>query len=213
MKVVIWAGGMGSRISEESYLVPKPMIEIGGMPIIWHIMKHYSHYGHNEFILCLGYKQFVARDYFLNYFYYMSDVMIDMQGKNVHIHNDNTEPWKVHLIDTGLHTGKAGRLKRIKKYVDNETFAVTYGDGVSDVNINDVVKFHNGHGKIATITAVNVPQMKGILNIDDSGTIQNFREKQEQDSTLINGGYMLLKPEIFSYLDDVDEKWSLKMSL
>lgn len=206
MKVVIWVGGLGSRISEESHLKPKPMIEIGEMPILWHIMKHYSHYGHNEFILCLGYKQFVIKDFFANYALYRSDVMIDMKENKIHVHRGYSEPWKVNLIDTGLNTGKAGRLSRIREYVGDETFAVTYGDGVSDVNINDVIKFHENHGKIATITAVNVPQMKGVLNVNKDGVIKTFREKQDQDATLINGGYMLLSPKVFSYIDkDMEE--------
>ncbi len=206
MKVVIWAGGLGSRISEESHLVPKPMIEVGGMPLIWHIMKHYSYYGHNEFILCLGYKQFVAREFFANYFLYKSDVMIDLKENKIHVHKDNSEPWKVHLIDTGMYTGKAGRLSLIREYLDGEPFAVTYGDGVSDVNINEVLAFHKNHGKIATITAVNVPQMKGVLHVDPEGGISLFREKQSQDSTLINGGYMILNPEVFDYIGEDSRK-------
>ena len=201
MKVVIWAGGLGSRISEESHLIPKPMIEIGEMPIIWHIMKHYSYYGHHEFIICLGYKQHVVKNFFTNYSLYRSDVMVDIKENKIHVHTDFSEPWKVNLIDTGLNTGKAGRLSRIRDYIGDETFAVTYGDGVSDVNINEVIKFHESHGKIATITAVNVPQMKGVLNVDKDGTLSSFREKQNHDDTMINGGYMVLNPKVFSYID------------
>ena len=205
MKVVIWAGGLGSRISEESHLVPKPMIEIGGMPIIWHIMKHYSYYGHNDFILCLGYKQFVVREFFANYSYYTSDILIDVKNNEIQMQNDLSEPWRIYLVNTGLNTGKAGRLNKVRKYLDNEPFAVTYGDGVSNVDINESIRFHKAHGKTATITAVNLPQMKGVLSIEQDGSLKSFREKGKQDATLINGGYMILNPDVFSYIDQEND--------
>lgn len=204
MKVVIWAGGLGTRISEESYLKPKPMIEIGGMPILWHIMKHYSHYGYNDFIICLGYKQYIVKEFFANYFLYNSDVTFDLKQNSMEVHSDHVDPWKVTLIDTGLHTMTGGRLKRVQKYIGNEPFLLTYGDGVSDVNIDEVVKFHQAHKKIATLTTVNIAQMKGVLDIDESGDITSFREKYDDDASLINGGYMVLNPEVFDYIDGDD---------
>lgn len=201
MKVVIWAGGLGTRISEESYLKPKPMIEIGGMPILWHIMKHYSHYGYNDFIICLGYKQYIVKEFFANYFLYNSDVTFDLKQNSMEVHSDHVDPWKVTLIDTGLNTMTGGRLKRVQKYIGNEPFLLTYGDGVSDVNLAEVVKFHQAHGKIATLTTVNIAQMKGVLDIDDNADITSFREKSDDDASLINGGYMVLNPEVFDYID------------
>lgn len=201
MKVVIWAGGLGTRISEESYLKPKPMIEIGGMPILWHIMKHYSHYGYNDFIICLGYKQYIVKEFFANYFLYNSDVTFDLKQNSMEVHSDHVDPWKVTLIDTGLNTMTGGRLKRVQKYIGNEPFLLTYGDGVSDVNLAEVVKFHQAHGKIATLTTVNIAQMKGVLDIDDNADITSFREKSDDDASLINGGYMVLSPEVFDYID------------
>lgn len=179
MKVVILAGGFGTRISEESYLKPKPMIEIGGKPILWHIMKEYSYYGYNEFIICAGYKQHVIKEWFADYFLHNSDITFDFtQGKkDMVIHNQHCEPWKVTVIDTGLNTMTGGRVKRIKEYVGNEPFMLTYGDGVSDVNIAELVKFHESHGKVATITSVVFEQLKGVLDITDDDTIQSFREK------------------------------------
>lgn len=204
MKVVIWAGGLGTRISEESYLRPKPMIEIGGMPILWHIMKLYSHYGYNDFIICLGYKQYVAKEFFANYFLHNSDVMFDLQNNTMEVLSDHVDPWKVTLVDTGLHTGTGGRLKRVRDYIGNEPFMVTYGDGVSDIDINELVKFHESHGKIATVTTVNIAQMKGVMEVNENNDIEAFREKYNQDATLINGGFMVLQPEIFDYIDGDD---------
>lgn len=204
MKVVIWAGGLGTRISEESYLKPKPMIEIGGMPILWHIMKHYSHYGYNDFVICLGYKQYIVKEFFANYFLYNSDVTFDLKQNSMEVHSDHVDPWKVTLIDTGLNTMTGGRLKRVQKYIGNEPFLLTYGDGVSDVNLEEVVKFHRSHGKIATLTTVNIAQMKGVLDIDDNDDITSFREKYDDDASLINGGYMVLNPEVFDYIDGDD---------
>ena len=206
MKVVLWAGGLGSRISEESHLVPKPMIEIGGMPILWHIMKLYSHYGHNEFVICLGYKQYVVKEFFKNYILHRSDVTFDMKENKMHIHSGHAEPWKVTLVDTGMNVGKAGRLRRVKDYINDETFAVAYGDNVSNVNINEVIKFHQSHGKIATVTAVNVAQSKGVLNMNTNGSINSFGEKQQQDATVVNGGFMVLNRKVFSYVEKVDDE-------
>ena len=204
MKVVILAGGFGARISEESYLKPKPMIEIGGKPILWHIMKEYSHYGYNEFIICAGYKQHVIKEWFADYFLHNSDITFDFTlGKNdMIIHNQRTEPWKVTVVDTGLSTMTGGRVKRIQPYVSGETFMLTYGDGVSDVDIGKLVEFHKKFGKICTITSVIFEQLKGVLDISDTDDIISFREKDGTDGARINGGYMVLEPAIFDYLFD-----------
>lgn len=204
MKVVILAGGLGTRISEESHLRPKPMIDIGGMPILWHIMKHYSAYGYNDFIICLGYKQHMVKEFFADYFLYMSDVTFDIQNNQMEVHNKPADPWKVTLIDTGLHTMTGGRIKRVQKYIGDEPFMLTYGDGVSNVNLRELEAFHRSHGKIATITTVNLAQLKGVLDVDDNNQIISFREKQEDDGSLINGGFMVFNPEIFRYLKDDD---------
>ncbi|MCR5484534.1 MAG: glucose-1-phosphate cytidylyltransferase [Clostridiales bacterium] len=202
MKTVILAGGFGTRISEESYLKPKPMIEIGGMPILWHVMKLYSHYGYNDFIICCGYKQHVIKEYFADYYLHRSDITFDFtQDNKMTIHNNIAEPWKVTLVDTGLNTMTGGRVKRIKKYVGDETFMLTYGDGVSNVNINELVKFHFSHGKTATMTAINVGQKFGVLEIGNDNKITAFREKNDTDGDVINGGFMVLQPEIFDYID------------
>lgn len=203
MKVVLLAGGYGSRISEESQFKPKPMIEIGGMPILWHIMKEYAYYGHTEFIICAGYKQEYIKKWFADYFLYNSDVTFDYRnGKNeVTIHQSSIEPWKVTVVDTGYNTMTGGRIKRIQKYVGNETFLMTYGDGVCDVDINKLIEFHKTHGKLATLTAVKQPQDKGVLNIEN-GAVRSFREKNAVDGAPINAGYMVLEPEIFNMLDD-----------
>lgn len=202
MKVVILAGGFGTRISEESHLKPKPMIEIGGKPILWHIMKEYSYYGFNEFIICCGYKQHVIKEWFNNYYLHNSDITFDFTQENrIKIHSNVAEPWKVTLVDTGLNTMTGGRIKRVRQYIGNETFMLTYGDGVSDVNIQELVKFHKSHGKTATMTAVNVGQQFGILEIEDNGIISKFREKNKTDGGVINAGYMVLNPEIFDYIE------------
>ncbi len=202
MKVVILAGGYGTRISEESYLKPKPMIEIGDKPILWHIMKEYSYYGFNEFIICCGYKQHVIKEWFANYYLYNSDVTFDFTRENaMEVHNNVAEPWKVTLVDTGLNTMTGGRVKRILRYVGNEAFMLTYGDGVSDVNISELVKFHKEQGKLATLTAVNVDQRFGVLDISDENTITSFREKNQGDGSRINAGYMVLEPEIFNFIE------------
>ena len=204
MKVVLLAGGLGTRISEESVYKPKPMIEIGGKPILWHIMKSYSYYGFNEFIICAGYKQNIIKEWFANYFLYNTDVTFDFtEGKNdMLIHEHACEPWKVTVVDTGLNTMTGGRIKRIQKYVENETFMMTYGDAVCDVNVEELVKFHEKNGKIATLTAVLREQEKGILDIGGDNAVKSFREKSMKDSTPINAGYMVLEPEIFEYLED-----------
>ena len=202
MKVVLLAGGIGSRISEESQYRPKPMLEIGGMPILWHIMKEYSHYGFNEFIICAGYKQHMIKEWFADYFLHTSDVTFDFtQGNKVVVHNQKTEPWKVTVVDTGLYTMTGGRIKRIQKYVGNEPFFMTYGDGVCDVNIQQLLEYHKSQKKIATLTAVKVEQRFGVLQIED-GTVKAFREKAKMDGDPINAGYMVLEPQIFDYLTD-----------
>ena len=211
MKVVLLAGGFGTRISEESHLRPKPMIEIGGKPILWHIMKEYSYYGFNEFIICCGYKQHVIKEWFANYYLHNSDITLDFtKGNEMTVHNNVAEPWKVTMIDTGLNTMTGGRIKRIQPYVGNEPFMLTYGDGVSNVDLNALVKFHQEHGKIATMTAVNVGQQFGVLEIDKDGTINKFREKNDSDGGVINAGYMVLNPEIFDYIDGDDTVFEKK---
>ena len=202
MKVVILAGGLGTRISEESHLKPKPMIEIGGKPILWHIMKHYSEYGFHEFIICLGYKQYVVKEFFADYFLHTSDVTFDLANNTMEVHNNYSEPWKVTLVDTGLNTMTGGRVKRIERYTDGEPFMLTYGDGVSNVDLQALLKFHQSHGKTATITTVNIGQLKGVLDIGEDNTIHSFREKEDSDGSLINGGFMVMNPEIFGYLKD-----------
>ncbi|MCD7812311.1 MAG: glucose-1-phosphate cytidylyltransferase [Ruminococcus sp.] len=202
MKVVLLAGGFGTRISEESQFKPKPMIEIGEMPILWHIMKEYSYYGFNDFIICAGYKQHVIKEWFADYFLHTSDITFDFtNGNEMIVHNMHTEPWKVTVVDTGLNTMTGGRIKRIQPYVNNETFLMTYGDGVCDVDIGKLVDFHKDHGKIATLTAVMIEQQKGVLNISGDNAVKSFREKNSKDGALINAGYMVLEPQIFDYID------------
>lgn len=203
MKVVLLAGGFGTRISEESQYKPKPMIEIGGKPILWHIMKEYSYYGHNEFIICAGYKQHVIKEWFADYFLLNSDVTFDYtEGTNDFIvHTQHVEPWKVTVVDTGLNTMTGGRIKRIQSYIGNEPFFMTYGDGVCDVDINKLLEFHRQHGKIATLTAVMLEQQKGVLDIDGKNAVKSFREKSQNDGAPINAGYMVLNPEIFNYIE------------
>lgn len=213
MKVVLLAGGFGTRISEESEIKPKPLIEIGGMPILWHIMKEYSFYGFNEFVICAGYKQHLIKDWFATYFLRTSDVTFDLTEQNkITILNQHSEPWKVTVVDTGLNTMTGGRIKRIRPYVDDEPFFMTYGDGVCDVEIDKLLEFHNSHGKIATLTSVTVVQQKGVLEVSGDNAVQSFREKSASDGALINAGYMVLNPEVFDYIKDdktVFEKESL----
>ena len=203
MKVVLLAGGFGSRISEESQFKPKPMIEIGGMPILWHIMKEYELYGHTEFIICAGYKQEYIKDWFASYFLHNSDVSFDFrQGKNeMTIYHSQIEPWKVTVVDTGYNTMTGGRIKRIQEYVGGEPFLMTYGDGVCDVDINKLIEFHKSHGKKATLTAVVQAQDKGVLNIDSDNSVKSFREKNIKDGAPINAGYMVLEPKIFDFIE------------
>ena len=203
MKVVLLAGGFGSRISEESQFKPKPMIEIGGMPIIWHIMKEYAYYGYTEFVICAGYKQEYIKDWFANYFLHNSDITFDYRnGKNeMTVHQTNMEPWKVTVVDTGYNTMTGGRIKRIQKYVGNEPFLMTYGDGVCDVEIDKLVEFHRSHGKLATLTAVKMAQATGVLDISGDFAVKSFREKNASDGAPINAGYMVLGPEIFDYIE------------
>lgn len=203
MKVVILAGGLGTRISEESRVRPKPMIEIGDMPILWHIMKEYSYYGFNEFIICCGYKQNIIKEWFADYFLNNSDVTFDYtdSGKMI-VHHSSIEPWKVTCVDTGMGTMTGGRIKRIQEYVGDEPFMLTYGDAVCDVNIAELVKFHKSHGKKATLTAVVQNQEKGVLDVSEIGAVKNFREKKNTDNSVINAGYMVLEPNVFDYLID-----------
>lgn len=203
MKVVLLAGGFGSRISEESQFKPKPMIEIGGMPVLWHIMKEYAFYGHNEFIICAGYRQEYIKEWFANYFLHNSDVSFDFRngGNEMIVHESHLEPWKVTVVDTGYNTMTGGRIKRVQKYVGNEPFFMTYGDGVCDVNINKLLAFHRNHGKKATLTAVKIKQEKGVLDITKDMNVRAFREKNAVDSAPINAGYMVLEPSVFDYID------------
>ena len=201
MKVVILAGGFGTRITEESHLKPKPMIEIGEQPILWHIMKYYSQFGFNDFVICLGYKQYVVKEYFADYFLHTSDITFDLANNKMEVHNNYAEPWKVTLVDTGLHTMTGGRIKRIQNQIKDEPFMLTYGDGLSNVDLKKLLEFHQSHGKIGTLTTVNIGQAKGVLTIDESNTIRSFREKNENDGAIINGGFMVMNPEIFDYIE------------
>lgn len=205
MKTVILAGGLGTRISEESHLKPKPMIEIGDRPILWHIMKIYSYYGFNDFIICLGYKGYVIKEFFADYYLHMSDVTFDFtNGNGMIIHQNVAEPWKVTLVDTGLNAQTGARVKKIQKYVGDEPFFLTYGDGVSDININDLLEHHKASGKTATITAIQPGGRFGVLDIDDDNTIRSFVEKAKEDGGWINGGFMVLEPGVFDYLSEKD---------
>ncbi len=204
MKVVLLAGGFGTRISEESQIKPKPLIDVGGNPILWHIMKEYAFYGHTEFIVCAGYKQQIMKQWFADYFLRSSDVTFDYHdGKNeMTVHESHAEPWRVTVVDTGLNTMTGGRIKRIQKYVGDEPFLMTYGDGVCDVDINKLIDFHKQHGKTATLTAVLQDQSKGVLDIGGDNAVKSFREKKQSDGAPINAGYMVFQPEIFDYLED-----------
>ena len=207
MKAVILAGGLGTRISEETYLRPKPMIEIGGKPVLWHIMKIYSSYGINDFVICCGYRGYVIKEYFANYFLHMSDVTFDMTLNKMDVHQQNAEPWRVTLIDTGDETMTGGRLKRAKEFVkDEEAFCFTYGDGVADIDINSLVKFHQQHGKQATVTAVQPPGRYGVLNMDGEKVV-SFIEKPRGDGGRINGGFFVLSPKCLNYIADDTVSW------
>jgi len=204
MKVVLLAGGAGTRISEESVYRPKPMVEIGGMPILWHIMKGYAHYGFNEFIVCAGYKQHMIKDWFANRFLHSSDVTFDFTGgrSDMTVHRSSCEQWKVTVVDTGADTMTGGRIKRVREYVGDETFMMTYGDGVCDVDIGKLLDFHRSHGKLATLTAVKRGQDKGVLNIGGDNAVKSFREKNLMDAPPINAGFMVLEPQVFDYIED-----------
>lgn len=198
MKVVILAGGFGTRISEESHLRPKPMIEIGEMPILWHIMKEYSYYGVNEFIICAGYRQHMIKEWFADYFIHTSDITFDFtKGNEMIVHSRHVEPWKVTVVDTGLNTMTGGRIRRVRDYVGDETFMVTYGDGVGDINIPELLSYHRKHGKTGTISLYNFGQNKGVVDVGEDGNIMAFREKSDYDGDLINIGYMVFEPEVF----------------
>jgi len=201
MKVVIFAGGLGTRISEETDARPKPMVEIGGRPILWHIMKIYSHYGFNEFIICLGYKGYMIKEYFINYFLHNSDITVDLANNKTSIHGTSSEPFNVTMVETGLNTKTAGRLKQVQKYLGNEDFMLTYGDGVCDVNLKDLLAFHRSHNKAATVTAIQMDARFGGMDLDGTGKVISFKEKAKDESKWINGGFFVLKPEVFSYLD------------
>ena len=204
MKVVLLAGGFGTRIYEESEYCPKPMIEVGGKPILWHIMKSYSHYGFNDFVICAGYKQYMIKEWFADYFLHNSDITFSFKnGKNeMTVHDQRCEPWDVTVVDTGLNTMTGGRIKRIQKFIGDEPFMMTYGDGVCDVDISKLLEFHKSHGKIATITAVIQKQQKGVINIGPDYAVKSFREKNGMDGLPINAGFMVLEPAIFDYIDD-----------
>ena len=209
MKVVLFAGGLGTRISEETEAKPKPMVEIGGKPILWHIMKIYSHFGFNEFIVCLGYKGYVIKEYFMHYFMHNSDLTVDLSNNNVTFHQSSSENIKVTLVDTGLNTKTAGRLQLVKKYLGNEDFMLTYGDGVSNVDLRELLAHHKAHGKIATVTAIQMDARFGGMDLDPGGNVLSFREKAKDESKWINGGFFVLKPEVFNYLqgDMSDMMW------
>lgn len=200
MKVVIFAGGLGTRISEETESRPKPMVEIGGKPIIWHIMKIYERFGHNDFIVCLGYKGYMIKEYFMNYYMHNSDVTIDLSRNRYDIHTSNSESFKVTLVDTGLNTRTAGRLKAIQKYIGDEDFMLTYGDGVCDLDINKLVDFHKSSDKIATVTAIQLDARFGGMDLAKNGEVVSFKEKAKDESKWINGGFFVLKPRVFDYL-------------
>jgi len=209
MKVVILAGGLGTRLSEETHMRPKPMVEIGGKPILWHIMKTYSAYGLNDFIICCGFKGYMIKEYFANYFLHMSDVTFDMETNEMQVHQKKAEPWRVTLVDTGESTMTGGRLKRVRAYLDEEDFCFTYGDGVSDVNIGDLVAFHQKNGTLATVTATQPPGRFGALDMDDN-TIRGFQEKPQGDGGWINGGYFVLSPKVIDSIDGDETIWERK---
>ena len=202
MKVVILAGGFGTRISEETSIKPKPMVEVGGKPILWHIMKIYSTFGFNDFIICLGYKGYVIKEYFANYFLHEADVTFDIAHNKMEIHNNNAEPWKVTLVETGESTMTGGRLLRVKNYIGNESFMMTYGDGVADIDLKNLIELHQEKKQVATLTAVQPSGRFGIIKIDDENNITQFHEKPQGDGAWVNGGFFVLEPEIFDYLED-----------
>jgi glucose-1-phosphate cytidylyltransferase len=211
MKVVILAGGRGTRISEETEKIPKPMVEIGGKPMLWHIMKIYSSYGFNEFIICLGYRGYLIKEYFSHYYLHMSDITIDMEHNDMKIHNTNSEPWKVTLVDTGSETMTGGRLKRIEKYIDNETFMLTYGDGVADIDLNELVQYHKKSKKLATLSAIQTSGRFGVLNINQKNEVSSFLEKPLGEGSWVNIGFFVLEPKILDYINKGDSTiWERK---
>ncbi len=207
MKTVILAGGFGTRFSEETEVRPKPMVEIGGRPILWHILKLYAHFGHRDFLICLGYKGYLIKEYFINYFHHMSDLTVDLADGSVNVLGSQSEDWKVTLVDTGPHTLTGGRLKRIRHYIPNETFLMTYGDGVGDIDINTLLKFHRAHGRKATLTAVQPSGRFGALDVDNAGRVGTFVEKPVGDRAWINGGFFVLEPGVFDYIEGDSTMW------
>jgi glucose-1-phosphate cytidylyltransferase len=207
MKAVILAGGLGTRLSEETGTKPKPTVEIGNMPMLWHIMKIYSHHGINDFIICLGYKSFMVKEFFMDYYLHRSDVTIDIRTRSLTMHHNNTEPWMVTLVDTGEPTATGGRIKRVAKYLNNETFCLTYGDGISDINISKEIEFHRSHGKLATLAAVHPPGRFGALVLDKQSGVNRFEEKIEGEDSWINAGFFILEPQVLNYIEGDDTSW------
>jgi len=207
MKVVILAGGLGTRISEETDIRPKPMVEIGGKPILWHIMKIYAEHGFNEFVVCLGYKGYLIKEYFANLFLHQSDITIDLENNNIEVHNRETDNWKITLVDTGRETMTGGRIKRVRKYVGNERFMLTYGDGLSDVNINELIEFHKLHGKQATVTSVKPEGRFGVMRFSENDFISSFNEKSSDDVAWINGGFFVCEPSVFDLIENDSCIW------
>lgn len=207
MKVVILAGGLGTRLSEETSLKPKPMVEIGGKPILWHIMKMYSHYGFNEFVICLGYKGYIVKEYFANYFLHQSDVTVDMESNSIKYHKSEAEPWKITLVDTGDQSMTGGRIKRVQDYIDKQAFMLTYGDGLCNVNISKLLEYHRSHQKMVTITSVQPSGRFGALSIDNLNSVNSFQEKPKGDGAWINGGFFVCQPEAFNYIRDDGTIW------
>jgi|TARA_B110000037_G_scaffold115532_1_gene132715 glucose-1-phosphate cytidylyltransferase len=205
MKVVLLAGGFGSRLSEETDIRPKPMVEIGGKPILWHIMKIYSTYGYNDFVILLGYKGYYIKEYFANYFLHQSDVTIDLKDNSIEVHNNSSEPWKVTLIDTGFNTMTGGRIKRVQNYIGDQPFMLTYGDGVSDINIKELVEFHKSHGKLLTMTSAQPDGRFGSLNISSNNQVKEFQEKPKGDGNWINAGFFICEPKVFDYITNGDD--------
>lgn len=205
MKVVILAGGLGTRLSEETSVIPKPMVELDGKPILWHIMKTYSQYGFNEFVILLGYKGYLIKEYFFNYFLHQSDITIDLVSNNFEVHKNSTDPWKVTLLDTGINTMTGGRIKRAESFIGDNPFLLTYGDGVSDINISELIEFHKTHGKAVTLSAIQPEGRFGMLDINEAGSIKKFKEKPVGDGGWINGGYFVCEPEVFKYITNGDD--------